>query len=397
MNKTKKILGIIGIVVIIFGAYGFGWAVGRGDITIGQNFIPKVINLGSSPKEIDFSLFWNTWDLIEQKYAGNIDYQKMLYGAISGMVNSLGDPYTSFMTPNEAANFSDELKGVFEGIGAEIGMKNNKLTVIAPLENSPAKKAGLLSGDQILKINDQSTEGMSLSDAVNKIRGPKGTEVTLIINREGFSQPKEYKLTREKIEVKDVTWEMKDDNIAYIKIRSFGENSSSEFKDIVPEILTKNPKGIIVDLRDNPGGYLDSSVEISSKFIHNGVIVFEQNKNGNKKPYNATGDSQLSGFKMIVLVNKGSASASEIMAGAIKDHNRGQLVGETTYGKGSVQEVEELKGGSDLRITIAHWLTPDGNSIDGKGITPDIEVKMIENDYNANRDPQLDKALELLK
>ncbi len=397
MNKTKKIIISLGLIFVILGSFGLGWTVGKGKLIIGQNFVPKVINKESPKKEIDFSLFWNVWDLVEQKYAGNIDYQKMLYGAISGTVNSLGDPYTVFMNPDEAAKFSDELKGVFEGIGSEIGMKNNKLIVIAPIKDSPAQKAGLLSGDQILKIDGQGTEGMSLSEAVAKIRGQKNTDVTLFINREGFSAPKEFKITRQVIEVKDITWEMKQGNIAYVKIRSFGEDSANQFKNIVPEIVAQNPKAIILDLRDNPGGYLDSSVDIASKFIPDGAIVYEQTKDGKKKPYNANGDAGLANYKLIVLVNKGSASASEILAGAIKDHNRGQLLGETTYGKGSVQDLDELKGGSAIRITIAHWLTPSGKSIDKQGINPDIEIKMTEQDYNQSRDPQLDKALELLK
>jgi carboxyl-terminal processing protease len=398
MSRLKKIIIGISIVVLILGAYGFGWSVGRGEINFtGGSVIQKVINKESPKKEVDFRLFWNAWDLIEQKYVGQIDYQKMLYGSISGMVNSLGDPYTVFMNPDEAAKFSDELKGVFEGIGAEIGMKNNQLVIIAPLENSPAKKSGLLSGDKILKINDQDTTGMNLSEAVSKIRGPKDTQVKLLINREGFSEPREFTITREVIEVKDITWEMKDNNIAYIKIRSFGENSSSEFKDIASQVLAKNPSGIVLDLRNNPGGYLDSSVDIASKFIRDGVIVYEEIKDRKRKEYKATGDATLADPKLIVLINKGSASASEILAGAIKDYNRGQLIGEKTFGKGSVQELDQLVGGSAIRITIAHWLTPKGKSINDQGIEPDIEVKITDQDYNANLDPQIEKALELLK
>lgn len=397
MSKFKKVIIILSIVILVLGAYGFGWAVGRGELTLPIKNSAKVINKESSNNEIDFRLFWNVWDLIGQKYAGNIDYQKMLYGAISGMVNSLGDPYTVFMNPDEAAKFSDEMKGVFEGIGAEIGMKDNQLVIISPIENSPAQKAGLLAGDKILKIDDKETQGMSLSEAVSKIRGTKGTEVKLLVGRNGFTEPKEFKITRDVIEVKDVTWEMKDENIAYIKVRSFGENSSAEFKDIVAEVLAKNPKGIILDLRNNPGGYLDSSVEIASKFIPEGIIVYEEMKDGKKKEYKATGNATLANNKLVILVNKGSASASEIVAGALQDYSRGQIVGETTFGKGSVQDLDELKGGSAIRITIAHWLTPKGRSIQDQGIKPDIDVKMTEQDYNNNHDPQLDKALELLK
>jgi carboxyl-terminal processing protease len=398
MNKVKKIIIGLGILVLILGAYGFGWSVGRGEISISEyNPIPKIINKESSKKEIDFSLFWSTWDLIGQKYVGKIDYQNMLYGAISGMVSSLDDPYTVFMNPQEASEFSEEMKGVFEGIGAEIGIKNNKLIIIAPLEDSPAQKLGLLPGDQILKINSEETEGITLQEAVYKIRGPKGTKVKLLINREAFPKPREFEITRGLIEVQSVVWKMKDKNIAYVKIRNFGEDTTSEFKTAVSQIIAKNPSGIILDLRNNPGGYLDSSIDIASEFIPSGIIVYEEFKDGRKKEYKASNDAPLANFELVVLINKGSASASEIVAGAIRDHKKGILVGEKTFGKGSVQDLDELKGGAAIRITIAYWLTPSGQSINEHGIKPDIEIKMSDDDYKQDRDPQLDKALELLK
>jgi len=397
MSRSKKIVLFISIIILILGSYSLGFWAGKKTYLSGAGFTPRIINKEYSPSEIDFSLFWHVWDLVKEKYVGPIDYQKMFYGAISGMVNALGDPYTAFMNPEEAQTFTNEMKGTFEGIGAEVGIKNNQLLIIAPLEDSPAKKAGLLSGDKILKINGQDTTGLSLSEAVSKIRGPKGTEVKLLISREGFSEPKEFTIVRDLIKVKSVSWEMKNSEIAYIRLRSFDENSANEFKDAATEILAKNPRGIILDLRDNPGGYLDSSVEIASEFIPKGVIVYEKFKDGRKKEYKATGNATLEKFKLVVLINKGSASASEIVAGAIKDYRRGTLVGEQTFGKGSVQDLDELKGGAAIRITIAWWLTPSGRSINEEGIKPDMVVKMTEKDYNQNRDPQLDKALELLK
>lgn len=397
MKKFKKTIIILTSIILIFGAYGLGWFAGQRGLSFPQkNFSPKIINQQSFPKEIDFTLFSNVWDLINQKYVGKIDYQKMLYGAISGMVSSLGDPYTAFMNPQEAQSFSEEMKGVFEGIGAEIGIRENQLIIIAPLENSPAKRAGLMAGDRILKINDEDTSGMHLLEAVTKIRGPQGTEVKLLINREGFSQPQEFKIVREVIRIKSVSWEMKKGNVAYIRLRSFDEDSATAFKDAASEILAQNPSGIILDLRDNPGGYLDAAVEIASKFIPQGTIVYEKFKSGKIKEYKATGKATLEKFKLVVLINKGAASASEIVAGAIRDHRRGMLVGEKTFGKGSVQDWDKFPGGSALRITVAYWLTPNGDSINEKGIVPDIEVKITDADYNKGKDPQLDQALRLL-
>jgi len=401
MSKRKKIILILSFLFLSFSSFGLGFLYGRGEINFylpsNKDIAPAIINKEPLKKEIDFSLFWNVWDLIKEKYAGKIDYQKMFYGAISGMVNSLEDPYTAFLDPEQTKKFEDDMKGTFEGIGAEIGIKNNQLMIIAPLDDTPAQKAGLLAGDKILKINNEETQGMSLNEAVSKIRGPKGTEVKLLIMRDKFNQPKEFKITRAVIEVKDVVWSLKENDIAYIKIRNFGENSANNFKDLANEILSKNPKGIILDLRDNPGGYLDSSVEIASKFIPSGVILYEKFKDGHKKSYNSSGDSILANYKLVVLINQGSASASEIVAGAIRDHHRGTLVGEKTFGKGSVQNYEHLKDGSSVRITVAYWLTPSGESINEQGIKPDIEVKMTDEDYNQNRDPQLKKAIEIIK
>ncbi|MDD5464632.1 MAG: S41 family peptidase, partial [Candidatus Moranbacteria bacterium] len=280
--------------------------------------------------------------------------------------------------------------------GAEIGNKNNQIVIIAPLADTPAQKAGLKAGDLLLKIDNQDTQGMTISDAVSKIKGPKGTEVTLTISRPGEFDSKEFKITRDTIVIKSVSFEMKD-NIAYVKISSFMDTTTSEFKKTVIDILAKNPKGIVLDLRDNPGGYLDSAVDVSSEFIEDGTILIEETKGGKQDKYSAKGDARLKDLKMVVLVNGGSASASEIVAGAMKDNKRAQIVGEKTFGKGTVQDYDQLPMGTSIKITIAKWLTPNGTSINEHGITPDIEVKLSDDDRNANRDPQLQKALELLK
>lgn len=395
-NKLKKIIGIFVIVALLFSSYGFGWLMGSGNRIIFKGGVPNIINKDSeTEKEIDFKLFWNVWDIINNKYYGDADQQKMFYGAISGMVGALGDPYTIFLTPEEATKFNDEMKGSFEGIGAELGMKNDKLSIIAPLDGSPAQKAGLRAGDIILKINDEDTTGMSLNDAVSKIRGAKGTEVKLLISREGADQ-KEYKIVRDTIEVKSVSFEMKD-GLAYLKIKSFNDETMNEFNAIKSDLLSKNPNGIILDMRGNPGGYLDKAIEFASEFIDKGAITWEQFKDGSKKEYSSKGGGSLTKFKVVVLVDNGSASAAEIVAGALRDQKDAKLVGEKTYGKGSVQELQELLGGAALKVTIAHWLTPNGDSINEKGLEPDLKIELSNDDFNKGKDPQLDKAIELLK
>lgn len=354
----------------------------------------------SQPKDVDFSLFWEAWNLINEKYVDptKVDKTKMIYGAISGMVKSLGDPFSSFMNPEESQQFSNDLQGTFEGIGSEVGMKNGVLTVIAPIDGTPADKAGLKAGDKILKIDDTVTTDMSVDEAVSKIRGPKGTDVTLTILRGTDSQPKEIKITRDTINVKSVKLEFKDSGIAVIRISKFGDDTSSLMNQITSQILSQKTRGIILDLRNNPGGYLETAVDISSKFIpQDKLVVAEEDRGGSRKEYKALGENVLGGIPVVVLVNGGSASASEITAGALRDDLGAPLIGVKTFGKGSVQELEKMTGGSNLRVTIARWLTPNGEYIMEKGLNPDIQVDLTENDYNNNLDPQMDKAIEVLK
>lgn len=352
------------------------------------------------PQGMDFSLFWEAWNLINEKYVdkSKLDQTKMIYGSISGMIKAVGDPFSGFMNPEETEAFSQDMEGTFDGIGVEIGMKNEILTVIAPLEGTPAAKAGLKAGDKILKIGDELTTDMSVDQAVTKIRGPKGTEVTLTVLQNGDNEPKEIKITRDTISVKSVKLETKDGEIAIVKILKFGDDTTAEFNRVASRIITQKSKGIVLDLRNNPGGYLESAIDISSKFIPQGeVIVLEETSDGSKKNYDARGGSILSGLPVIVLVNGGSASASEITAGALRDDLGAILVGKKTFGKGSVQQLEKLSGGSSLRITIARWLTPNGDYIMEKGIDPTVDIDLTDNDYNNDRDPQMDRALEILK
>ncbi len=352
------------------------------------------------PQNVDFSLFWEAWNLLNEKYVDTtkLVQQKMIYGAISGMIKSVGDPFSSFMDPEESQQFSQDLEGTFEGIGVEIGMKSDILTVISPLQGSPAEKAGLKAGDKILKVGDKLTSDMTIDEAVSLIRGPKGTDISLTVLHEKSNAPIEIKITRDQINVKSVTLEWKNNGIAVIKISKFGDDTISGMNQIASQIVSQKAKGIILDLRNNPGGYLEAAVEVSSKFIPAGkVVVSEEERGGDKNEYRARGGDILNGIPVTILVNGGSASASEITAGALRDDLGIKLIGKKTFGKGSVQELEKLSGGSNLRVTIARWLTPNGDYIMEKGIDPTIDVDLTDDDYNNNRDPQMSKALEVLQ
>lgn len=393
---SKKILKWAGIIIIACIIYLTGYLVGHKNLVFENSWQPTIINTElRKPKEVDFSLFWEVFDKVKNDYFGEIDSQKMIYGAIKGALGSLGDPYTGFLESKENNELISDLKGEFEGIGAEIGVKNDGLIIVAPLEGSPAKAAGLKSGDEILKIDDQIASELDFNDAIQKIRGKAGTEVTLLIKKQGLADPKEIKIKRAKIKVDPVRWEKKDDNVTYLKINQFGDNTTELTQKYANEIVNTKPRAIILDLRNNPGGYLDSAVDVASLFVdNNSVITYEQNKKGKKKEIKATLKPILKDIPVVVLINEGSASGSEIVAGALKDLRGAKLIGKTTFGKGSVQTFEEMKNNTALRLTVAHWLTPKGTEINKKGIKPDIE---IEENKDITQDDQLNKAMEILK
>lgn len=401
MSKSRFLQFITVIVLFIF-TFGAGIFYGQKQVSLPaagkQSF--EIINKDvGAPRDLDFSLFWDTWQLIKEKYAdtAKIDEQKMFYGAIGGMVESLDDPYTIFMDPSETKKFDEELNGVFDGIGAEIGVKKNIITIIAPLPNSPAEKAGLKAGDKIYKINETVTIDLSLNEAVSLIRGPKGTTVALTIIRDNETESREIKIVRNTIVIKSA--ELKFENtdkgkIAILKISRFGEDTFSNVKTFAKEILMQNAKGIVLDLRNNPGGFLDSSVDIAGIFLPAGKIVtIEKFSNDNKKDYLTAGKNELGKIPLVILTNGGSASASEILAGTLRDNRQIKIIGEKTFGKGSVQEVQPLKDNSTLKITIAEWLTPSGKNINKEGISPDIIVELKPEDFEAEKDPQMDAAL----
>jgi len=341
----------------------------------------------------DFSLFWEVADRLQNNYFGEVNAQDMLYGSIKGLVAALGDPYTIFADPTENKQFFEALNGSYEGIGVELDVVDGALVVVAPLKGSPAETAGMKTLDEVVSIDGQPVVGMTFGEVLEKIKGPSGTQVTLVINRQGVKEPMTLKITRQKISRESVSVEIDDSKIATIKISRFASDTDALFKTSVNKIIAEGVKGVVLDLRNNPGGFLDSGVKVANEFLKEGVIVEERMKTGEKTLFSADGDGRLTDIPLMVLVNQGSASAAEIVAGALQDHGRAKIIGETTFGKGSVQEVEEFPDGSALRVTVAKWYTPNGKSISDAGIKPDREVKLTEADTT---DVQLEEAKKLL-
>jgi len=399
LNK-KTFVKYFFVIAIILLAFGGGFYFGKSRAQIVP--IEGVSNFENGmPSNVDFSLFWNTWNILQEEYVnrGNMDVQKMVYGAISGMVKAVGDPYTVFLPPDETKLFKEDVSGEFQGVGMEIGMRNGEITIISPIEGSPAQSAGLKANDVILEINGTSTKDMIVDEAVKLIRGPKGTRVTIKVFRNGWKEPKDFTLTRDIIKVPAVKAEsMQNGEIAYFKIYSFSENADSEFTTAANSILNTKAKKIIIDLRDNPGGYLEVAQDIAGWFLKRGdlVTIEDFGPNIERKEYKAAGNERFLNYPVVILMNEGSASGSEILAGALRDDRSVPLIGKTSFGKGSVQILEDMRGGSTLKITVAKWLTPKGYSISEKGLEPDTAVDLTEADIAANKDPQLDKAIEIL-
>ncbi len=354
---------------------------------------------GRISSDVDFNLFWDVWDILQKEYVDKekINEKKMFYGAIKGLVSSLDDPYTVFMEPKIAKEFSDDLAGTFEGIGAEIGIKNDILTIIAPLPDMPAEKAGLKAGDKVYAIDGDTTAGISIDEAVSNIRGPKGTNVVLSIFRKEFDEVKDIEITRGKIIVKSIRTSIdEENNIFNIKITNFNSDTEDLFNKAVKEAVKLNPKGIILDLRNNPGGYLETAIEVSSEWVNKKIVVTEKYSEEKKFEHLSRGRARLESFPTVVLVNEGSASASEIVSGALQDYDKAIIIGKKTFGKGSVQTLTNLDDGSSVKITVAKWLTPNGRSINDEGIEPDIEIEFTIENFNAGDDPQMEKAIEIL-
>lgn len=357
-------------------------------------------------KDINFKIFWDVWNKIQEKYIDRpVGETKLFYGALSGLVSGLDDPFSNFMEPQAATEFEEGLAGRFEGIGAEIAIRNEVLTVVSPLPESPAEKAGLLAADIILEIDGFKTEKIEINDAVRRIRGEKDTAVKLKIYREKEQRVLEISVVRDVIKIvsvslqrfnKDQYAELGDKKIDLIKVTNFNADTEERFKKAVADASKDNPDGLILDLRSNPGGYLDTAIMMASAWVEEGRPVVQEKFVDDKKMHLAAGGGELGKVKTVVLVNGGSASSSEIVAGALQDHALATVIGEKTFGKGSVQQLENLDDGSALKLTIARWLTPKGRTIDKDGIQPDIVVERTVDDLSQGKDPQLDRAIKFL-
>jgi carboxyl-terminal processing protease len=420
--KSQNFRYILGLLIAVLIGYYFG--VTKISFQI-ANYHPQLNVISKEPPSgvtnLDLTQFWSVLDKVQTMYYDkkSINSQKLLNGAITGMVSSLDDPYTMYLPPAQNDDFKTNLAGKFEGIGAELGMQDKNIIVVAPLDGSPAEKAGIKTGDTILKVDNVSIAGLTLAQAVEKIRGDKGTKVTLNILSKGSSQPKDVVITRDEITVKSVTsWVKKlsdiqgidkkaisgheSDKVGYIRLSQFGDGTNQEWVEAANVIAAEQQKGdlkgVVLDVRNNPGGYLTDAVYIASEFIKSGAVVIEDDGNGNQKSLDVSRAGNLTDVPLIVLINKGSASASEILSGALQDHNRAKLLGEASFGKGIVQQAIDLGGGAGLHVTVAKWLTPNGhwvgNGKDGAGLKPDISVSLDPKDQT--HDTQLEKAVQTL-
>ncbi len=418
MSKIKKIfktiiknqwvrLGIATIIVAIIAIEAFYIGYNKGVKNPETILVRGVANIDEGkPDAIDFTTFWQSWKILKEKYVdtGKINNQTLIYGAISGLFESLKDPNTVFMPPSDAKKFNEEISGEFSGVGMEIGIRNEQLVIIAPLKDTPAERAGLKAGDKIIKIDDKVSIEMAVDEAVKIIRGPRGTTVVLTIQRNGWSEPKEFSITRDTIQIPTIDFEMlalsetEGKDIAYFHLYNFYENAPFLFYQSAIKAAMQNPKGVILDLRNNPGGYLEAAVNLAGWFLEPGdLVVSEEFGSGEKEEFKANNSGFFKDLPVVVLINEGSASASEILAGALRDNRGIKLIGKKSFGKGTVQELEQLRDGSSIKITVAHWLMPNGGLIEKNGITPDYEVNITEEDIKAGRDPQLEKAMEVLK
>ena len=418
MNWLKKSGWLAAAAIILAAVFSIGFYSGLKTSPGSQ--VAKILNttpqISTNGEKVDFSEFWHAWNIAEGKYV-NIDKvkrQDMVYGAISGMVKALGDPYSVFFNPEESKIFKSAIEGEFEGVGMEIGIRKEILTVVAPLKGSPAERAGIRAGDKILKIDEKITPDLTIEEAVRLIRGPKGTKVKLTIVRNGDEESRVIEVERDVIKIPVIDTETKEvvaqksggekeakdlGDIFVIRLYNFSENSPVSFRSALREMVEKNRSKLIIDLRNNPGGFLEAAVDMASWFLPQGDVVVTENYGGRgeDKTHRSKGYNIFKNLPIVVLVNQGSASASEILAGALKDHGKAKLIGEKTFGKGSVQEFLPLTADTSIKITVAKWLTPNEYSISEGGLTPDIEIKPTKEDITADRDPVMERAIEILK
>ena len=399
-KKTiETIFAIVASIALLGSGFWLGWSTGR---KVPENVVVSdVANIATpSSTNADFGVFWEAWQAINDNYLRNpsTTAQDKVYGAVNGLVGSLKDPYSEFFSPEDNTQFQQDITGDFGGIGAQLGTDaQGELEIIAPLPGTPAAQAGLRAQDIIVAIDATSTAGMTVDDAVNVIRGPEGTPVTLTIMRNGWDKPRDFKLTRANINVPSVDFKMKG-NIAYIALHEFTQDADQEFYNALVKTLAANAQGIVLDLRDDPGGYLEVAVDLSGYFLKPGTLVVKEvGRTVPEQNFKASGDGALDTMPLVILVNGGSASAAEILSGALHDDRGIKLIGETTFGKGTVQELEPLSDGSAIKLTIAHWVLPSGRILDHDGIVPDYVVKLTDSDIANNQDPQLAKAMSVIQ
>lgn len=403
--RLRKILLILFVSVIVFVS---GYYIGSSGYSKGSDVYIKANvdkNLPGNKEDVDFGLFWRVWDTLETQYfdKSKLDPSAMVYGAIQGMVSAVGDPYTVYLPPQENKVVQEDLKGSFQGVGIQIGFRGTQLAVVAPLPDTPASEAGIRAGDHIVGIKDEakdvdtSTNGMSLPDAVELIRGPAGTVVTLALVREGEDAPIIVDVERREINVPSVllTWEGENEDIAHIRLLKFAGETEGEWEEVIRDVLKNNKlNGIVLDLRNNPGGYLQGAVDVAGEFLPNGtLVVIEDSSDNTKREFKTSKIPRLADVPLVVLVNKGSASASEILSGALRDQSGIKLIGVTTFGKGTIQEPQQFEDGTGLHITTARWITPSEFWVNEVGLEPDV---IVEDDLETEEDEQLQEAIKNL-
>lgn len=418
-EETQKTVGmraaLISAAIIIALGFAFGFVLGTKGFL--ASYVPPSVTKAfaggaEEPEGVDFSPVWKAWAVIDEKFVPaavgtstpiatttkEIN-ESRVWGMIQGLAGSLNDPYTYFLPPVESQQFADDMSGSFEGVGMEIAVRDQVLTVVSPLKGTPSEKAGIKSGDRILKIDEADTKDMDVASAVKLIRGPRGSVVTLTILREGWTASKEIEVTRDVIDIPTVTTESLGDGIFSIQLMSFSSQSPNLFRDALRGFVESGNTKLILDLRGNPGGYLEAAVDMASWFLPLGKVIVTEDYAGHEQNivHRSRGyDIFNENLKMVILVDRGSASASEILAEALRYHGKATLVGDTTFGKGSVQELVDITPETALKITVARWLGPSGKQIPNTGIAPDVEVVMTDEDVKAEKDPQLDKAIEML-
>lgn len=392
----KSIFLTLAVLAVSFVFLGVGYYLGVNKVSVGSSY--KVVNKhDGQPEELDFSAFWDLWDEVHNRYVdpSKLDDRELVRGAMKGMVEALDDPYSAFMPSGESDIFEQDLEGSFGGVGIMVELKDGNLTVSSPLEDSPADKAGVRSNDIITQIDGQSVEDMSFEEMISNIRGEIGEQVELTIYRPSTNEELVFEIIREEIVVESVKFEMMEDNLGYLRINQFGNDTVGLMDQAIDFFSNQDVSGLVVDLRNNPGGFFDVAIKVTSKFIDQGVIVYQRDRTGSQD-FEAISGADLDQYELVVLINEGSASAAEIMAGALRDQKGAWLVGQTSFGKGSVQDLKKINNWGSLRITSGQWLTPEQELINGTGLEPDVVVEMDQDRIGSDGDKQLERAKKLL-